>query len=68
MGNAVHMTVPGIVRALDATDLRELWNSEMKPERDRVGNFAKFSAPTVVNGKVYVGTFSGKLLVYGLLP
>lgn len=65
--NANHMVVPGILRAFDATDLRELWNSEMSPERDSVGNFAKFSAPTVVNGKVYVGTFSGKLQVYGLL-
>jgi outer membrane protein assembly factor BamB len=67
-GNAIHMTVPGIVRAFDATDLRELWNSEMKAERDSVGSFAKFSPATVVNGKVYMSTFSGKLVVYGLLP
>src|SRR5262249_51887362 len=69
LGNANLGAVPGTLRAFDAEDLgRELWNSEMSPERDSVGNFAKFNPPTVVNGKVYLGTFSGKLLVYGLLP
>lgn len=36
------------------------------------GNLAKFTAPIVVNGKVYVVSQSapdgGKLLVYGLRP
>ena len=60
--------IPGILRALDATDLsHELWNSDMVPNRDTLGRFAKFVAPTVVNGCVYVPTFSNQLVIYGLL-
>ena len=32
---------------------------------DRLGSLAKFSPPVVANGKVYVGTFSRELVVYG---
>jgi hypothetical protein len=68
-GSANRMSVPGILRAFDARDIsRELWNSEMVPERDSVGLFAKFCTPTIANGKVYLGTFSNRLNVYGLLP
>ena len=35
--------------------------------RDDVGTFASFAPPTIANGKVYVPTFSDKLVVYGLL-
>jgi hypothetical protein len=67
--NALHATVAGVLRAFDAADVsHELWNSEQNPTRDRVGSFAKFNPPTVVNGKVYLGTFSNQLVVYGLLP
>ena len=60
--------MPGILRAFDATDLsHELWDSAMDPARDALGAFATFNAPTIANGKVYVGTFSGYLAVYGLL-
>jgi hypothetical protein len=60
---------PGVLRAFDAGDLsNELWNSEMNPGLDRLGNFAKFAIPTVAAGKVFVPTFSGALEVYGLLP
>ena len=31
-----------------------------------MGNFAKYSTPVVANGKVYVGTFSNKVVQYGL--
>jgi len=61
--------VAGTLHAYDAQNVsRELWHSDMIPSRDAVGNFAKFVAPTVANGKVYVATFSNRLNVYGLLP
>jgi uncharacterized protein (TIGR03437 family) len=60
--------VPGTLHALDASDIsRELWNSNMVPDRDTLGRFAKFVAPTVVNGRVYAPTFSNSLAIYGLL-
>ncbi|MBV8050470.1 MAG: hypothetical protein JOZ80_04740, partial [Acidobacteriaceae bacterium] len=67
-GNANHSIVPGILRAFDATNLStELWDSQMNAARDGVGNYAKFSPPTIANGKVYLASFSYQLLVYGLL-
>ena len=54
--------------AFDASNIsKELWNStQAKHNRDRAGNAVKFSVPTVVNGKVYIGT-STAVDVYGLL-
>ena len=58
----------GTLHAYNALDLsKELWNSDMNSARDGLGMLAKFSAPTIANGKVYVATFSGSLMVYGLL-
>ncbi len=55
----------GVLHAFDAADLsRELWNSDQDP-RDSLGNFAKFAVPTIANGRVYVPTFSGTVVVYG---
>ena len=60
--------IPGSLHAFAATDLNdELWNSDMVPDRDNLGRFAKFVPPTVVNGRVYVPTSSNQLVVYGLL-
>lgn len=57
---------PGILRAIDVSDVtKELWNSGTI-STDNPGNFAKFSSPTIANGKVYLGTFSNQLIVYGL--
>jgi hypothetical protein len=68
VSNANKAIVPGVVRAYDAADLgRELWNSRVNLARDDVGDYAKFCPPTVVNGKVYVATFSNAVVVYGLL-
>jgi len=68
-GDSNQQTVPGILRAFDATNLTtELWDSKQNVARDDVGNYAKFAPPTVANGKVYLATFSNQLLVYGLLP
>jgi hypothetical protein len=67
-GVATGAVVPGILRAFDATDLtNELWDSKQNEARDDVGNYAKFSPPTIANGKVYLATFSNQLLVYGVL-
>lgn len=67
--NANQATVAGTLHAYDAQNVaRELWHSDMIASRDAVGNFAKYVAPTVANGKVYLATFSNRLNVYGLLP
>jgi uncharacterized protein (TIGR03437 family) len=59
---------PGVLHAFSANDLsKELWNSNMNSSRDGLGNLAKFTAPTIANGKVYVPTFSNRLVVYGLM-
>ncbi len=57
---------PGTLRAIDASTLKELWNSEKPGGSDTLGNVAKFTPVTIANGKVYVPTFSNKLVVYGL--
>ena len=61
-------TVGGELYAFDATNLaNQLWSSTQNPSRDSYGNYAKFVAPTIANGKVYVATDSGQIAVYGLL-
>jgi outer membrane protein assembly factor BamB len=57
---------PGTLHAFDASNLaNELWNSDMTPG-DTLGKFIKFTNPTVANGKVYVATDSGSVVVYGI--
>jgi hypothetical protein len=58
-------TYPGILYAFDALSLDMLFSSETNPF-DRLGDYPRFNAPTIVNGKVFVPTFSNKLVVYGL--
>jgi hypothetical protein len=59
---------PAILYAYDAADVtRELYNTEQNGARDRAGVALRFAMPTVVNGKVYLGT-KGEVDVYGLLP
>lgn len=66
--NGDHGLVHGLLRALDADNLStELWNSDQNPQ-DNMGYWPKFSAPSVVNGRVYMASFSGYVSVYGLLP
>jgi len=66
-GDAQSFVSPGILRAFDANDVtRELWNNHQNVARDGAGNYAKFSAPTVADGHVYLPTFSNKVVVYGL--
>ena len=73
-GNS-HINGPAVLRAYDANDItRELWNSNLVPDRDTPGRVSKNAPPTVVNGKVYLASFgtlpvgTGALYVYGLLP
>ncbi len=67
--SANQATVPGVLRAFDASDVTvQLWTSQDNAARDSLGNFGKFTSPTVTNGKVYLSTFSNQLVVYGLLP
>ncbi len=70
-----HINGAGVLRAYDANDItRELWDSNMSPDRDSPGRVSKNAAPTVVNGKVYLASFgtlpagTGALYVFGLLP
>ena len=58
-----------VLHAYDAADLtHELYNSDQAPDhRDDFGKGNKFIVPTVVNGRVYVGTTAG-VGVFGLLP
>ena len=67
-GNANNQVRPGSVAAYRANDVStgELWNSNTN-QQDIVGKFAKFNAATIVNGKVFVPTFSNCIKVYGPL-
>jgi hypothetical protein len=65
-GDAEHDVSPGILRAFDAKDVtKQLWNNLLDP-RDAAGNYAKFAAPTIANGHVFLPTFSNRVAVYGL--
>jgi hypothetical protein len=65
----------GIIRAFKAADLAELWNSEQRSSRDRIGFISSQCPPTVANGRLFApssqelasGTIHS-LSVYGLLP
>jgi hypothetical protein len=70
-GNANSEVVRGALVAYDATtiinggELKQLFHSDANPAH-ALGNFAKYSTPVVANGRVYVGTFSNKVVQYGL--
>ena len=67
-GSAETIAQPGELHAYNARNIAtELWNSLQNAARDDTGRYGKFNPPTVVNGKVYLGTFSEQLDIYGLL-
>jgi hypothetical protein len=60
-------TSPAVLHAYNATTLKELYNSNQAGNgRDQFGNGNKFITPTIVNGKVFVGTPNG-VAAFGLL-
>jgi hypothetical protein len=65
---AVENGSPAVLHAYDARDLtRELYNStQAAGGRDAFGAGNKFVVPTIVNGRVYVGTGTG-VAVFGRL-
>ena len=69
-GNANAAVVHGALVAYDAATvvngtMKQLFHSDARPA-DNLGNFAKYATPVVANGKVYVATFSNKVVQYGL--
>jgi hypothetical protein len=65
---AVENSSPAVLHAYNAATLTELYNSnQASGGRDHFGNGNKFMTPTIVNGKVFVGTPNG-VAVFGLLP
>lgn len=65
---ATENTSPAVLHAYDAANLaNELYNSNQAANgRDNFGVGNKYITPTIVNGKVYVGTTNG-VGVFGLL-
>jgi hypothetical protein len=64
-GQANRFVVRGVLRAFDAANVSrgQLWDSESTGNpNDSLGQFARFSPPTVANGKVYVGTFQAETI------
>lgn len=61
---------PAVLRAYAASStgvFQELWN-DADPNTGNGGYFlARFSQPLIANGRVYLPTFSGQVVVYGLL-
>ncbi len=56
-----------VLHAYDASNLQELYNSTQAGSgRDQFGAGNKFITPTVINGKVFVGT-TNSVAVFGLL-
>jgi len=59
---------PVILYAYDAADVtHQLYTTEQNSQRDRPGTALRFAMPSIVNGKLYLGT-KGEVDVYGLLP
>jgi len=66
---AVENASPAVLHAYDATNLaHELYNSTQAGSRDSFGAGNKFITPTIVNGRVFVGTQTGVAVFGSLVP
>jgi MYXO-CTERM domain-containing protein len=68
-GDANRTVLAGGLAAFDATTLALLWRSDTSTNggvNNAVGSMSKFAPPLVVNGMVYVSTYSNKVDVYGV--
>jgi len=72
-GDANRTVLKGGLAAFNATatggTLALLWRSDQSTNGgvdNNVGNMSKFAPPLVLNGKVYVPSYSNKLVVYGV--
>lgn len=54
---------PATLHAWNPANFTEYWNSG-----STIGNYAKFAAPVVANGRVYISTNDGKIAVFGMAP
>ncbi|MBX3233721.1 MAG: PQQ-binding-like beta-propeller repeat protein [Labilithrix sp.] len=54
------------LEAYDALDVTKKLYSSDEVASDQLGQGTKFAPPTIANGKVFVGTSSNQLVVYGL--
>ncbi len=68
INGAWHTLDTGVLYAIDAEDITHvLWKSDPLVLQDgSPAKVAKFNAPVVANGRVFVATFSNALNVYGL--
>ena len=76
-GDAQWANRAGLLYAFDASTLRELWSDPPVDPPGQATNphpsgsspevlFAKFTPPTIADGKVFRATYSNELVVYGL--
>ena len=59
--NRIARSTHAMLYALDARTGAELWSSG-----DQIASFNHFTSLSVANGRVYIGTYDGKLYCFGL--
>jgi outer membrane protein assembly factor BamB len=59
--NRIARSTHAVLYALDARTGAELWSSG-----DQIKSFNHFTSLAVANGRVYIGTFDGKLYAFGV--